>query len=96
VKASYVIAVGALLAASASGAKDQAQNGDPAKAEKMICQTERVTGSLARSQKICMTAAQWNEMRLNTKHDMDDIARSAGAIAPAGNGANGGPSGLAR
>ena len=100
VKTRYAIAAGALLLSAAAGAKDRDTarvNADAdAKTEKKICQSEHVTGSLARTQTICMTAAEWNQLRQTTRHDMDDIQRNAGALAAQGNGANGGPSGLAR
>ena len=67
----------------------------PAEArEKKICQTERLTGSLTRTRRICMTRDEWDQLRRDTKQDIDNIQRNSGAVprqqsgpgAPAGSG----------
>ena len=50
------------------------------KKEKKVCRTERSTGSLTRSRRICMTQAEWDELSRSTKQDIDDMQRHGGAI----------------
>ena len=71
----------ALLAATGAAAKDKDQSAGQAQAEKKICQSEHVTGSLARTQEICMTRAEWDALRHRSKQDVEDIQRNNGAIA---------------
>lgn len=81
-KRSAIIAAVALLSAAGAVAKPApADPGADAKAEKKVCQTEHVTGSLARTQEICMTAAEWDALRHQSKRDVEDIQRNNGAIA---------------
>jgi hypothetical protein len=59
----------------------QAQAGPDAQAaptdEKKICQTEKMTGSLTRVRRICLTRAEWEDLRLRTKHSFEDNIRGA-------------------
>jgi hypothetical protein len=45
--------------------------------EKKICRSEKMTGSLTRVRRICMTAREWDEMRLRSKHSLEDTVRDA-------------------
>lgn len=47
-------------------------------AEKMVCRKERVTGSLTRVRKICMTQRDWDTLASNTRKSMDDLRGNAG------------------
>lgn len=42
-----------------------------------VCRTQRVTGSLTRRQRTCMTEAQWAELERRTAENMNDISRNA-------------------
>ena len=46
-------------------------------AEKKICRSEKMTGSLTRVRRICLTAAEWDDLRRNTKHSFEDQVRGA-------------------
>lgn len=72
-KTSYMVATLALLTATGAMAKDKDQTADGAKAEKKVCRSEGVTGSLARVNKICMTKEEWNELSRQTHSDIDDL-----------------------
>lgn len=52
--------------------------------EEMVCRTERITGSLTRRKRTCMTAAQWAELERRTYQGLNDFTRSAagGACIP--------------
>ena len=45
--------------------------------EKKICRTSKVTGSLTRRSRICMTEAQWREVNERTRRGVDEMASSA-------------------
>ena len=61
---------------------------EPAEAapERKICKTERATGSLTRSRRICMTQAEWDQLRRDTQKDLADMQRNGGAIPRTING----------
>lgn len=62
----------ALTAAPAFG-QDPSQQGD----EKKICRTEKVTGSRTKTQRICMTAAEWRAAQQQTRKGLDEMGRDA-------------------
>lgn len=47
-------------------------------AEKKICRTERMTGSLTRSTRTCMTKAEWARLAENTRKSVNNIINDAG------------------
>ncbi|KRA83420.1 hypothetical protein [Altererythrobacter sp. Root672] len=73
----FWISAGALVALAGVSASAQEQQAEPAKDEKKICRTERVTGSLTRSSRICLTAAQWRELSVRTKKGVDEMQGGA-------------------
>jgi hypothetical protein len=91
-KTSLTIAALALFAATGAMA-EPAQDAAAPKAEKKVCKTERVTGSLTRVNKICMTAQEWTALAANSRKALDDISRTTGTAGGASN-ANGASSGL--
>jgi hypothetical protein len=46
-------------------------------AERKICHTEKVTGSLSRRNRICLTAAQWREIHNRTRRGVDEMNSAA-------------------
>jgi len=66
-----------LMAAGAISAQEvQVGSGDDAAAqEKKICRSQRMTGSLTRTTRICLTKAQWDELNTRTRKSVDDISR---------------------
>ena len=66
-KAIYLLAACALTAPSAA----MAGAGDADKSDKMICKTQKETGSRLGGKKICMTKSQWDEHRRNTQADIE-------------------------
>lgn len=61
--------------AFATGAIAQAPTDDAAKQEKKICKSARVTGSLTRVQRTCLTQSEWDRLAEGTRKNIDDIAR---------------------
>lgn len=60
--------------ASASEPRDE-------KKEKKICKSEKITGSLTRVRRVCLTEAQWADMAANTNRTLDRVGRSANHAA---------------
>jgi hypothetical protein len=65
------------VSASAGFAKDkptdaQAADGSAPK-EKKICHSEPMTGSLTRVNRVCMTAAEWDQLSDKTNKTVNDI-----------------------
>jgi hypothetical protein len=68
-KKTMVIALIALISATGAAAAAPAPQADTT--EKKICKTERVTGSRTRTQRICMTAAEWQQLASRTQQSVD-------------------------
>jgi hypothetical protein len=49
----------------------------PEQKEKKICRNETVTGSLVAKRRICMTAAEWQELAAKTTKNIDDYTKDA-------------------
>jgi len=84
------ILAGVALAMAITGvaaAADEPQ--EEAKPEKKICRTERMTGSLTRRTRICLTEAQWRELNSRTQRGFQEMTSgAAGGTNPAQNPAN--------
>jgi hypothetical protein len=73
------IAAAAILLTTASGGLAEEPAGEAAaKKEKKICKTEKMTGSLTRVRRICMTQSEWNRTA-------ESMNRAVGRIATAAN-----------
>jgi hypothetical protein len=59
-------------AASAQDAQPSQQQ-QPQQNEKKICRTDRMTGSLTRRTRICMTATQWRELSIRTNKGVGEM-----------------------
>jgi|SRR5687768_11736885 hypothetical protein len=67
----------ALLAAKAAGYKLVNRNG-----KEVVCKKETVTGSRIATRTICLTLAQWEEMRNSQKKTIDDLTIQALSVNP--------------
>lgn len=77
------------LTASAGATAAAPEDQEKPKKEKKICRSEKMTGSLTRVNRICMTQAQWDELAARTKRGLDEMTRSAaGGTNSAWNPAN--------
>jgi hypothetical protein len=70
------ILVGVALAIAVTGVAAAAE--DEAPPEKKICRTEKMTGSLTRRTRICLTEAQWRELNSRTQRGVQEMQNSAG------------------
>ena len=81
-------AFAALSTGAMAAAPEQPASAAPARAEKKICRSERATGSLTRRTRICLTAAEWQELNNRTRRGVDEMVggASGGCMAPARGG----------
>ena len=85
----YLLAASLAVAVSAPGfAKDDGTASAPK--EKKVCKTERVTGSLTRVNRICMTAAEWNAIAESTRKTLSDQINRASVGTGSSQMSNGG------
>jgi hypothetical protein len=61
----------AMASATAAVAADDEEQEEVDDQNKVVCKTERVTGSRTRTSRICLTRAQWAEMAAATKAKLD-------------------------
>ena len=73
-KVSSIAAALILLIAAGASAQEEAAT---EKAEKKTCKTEKVTGSLTRRTRICMTESEWHRVAQGTVRGVDNIVRVA-------------------
>ncbi|WEK47117.1 MAG: hypothetical protein P0Y56_02190 [Candidatus Andeanibacterium colombiense] len=60
------------------------------KKDKVICRTDKMTGSRTRVRRTCMTRAQWDDLAAKTKKGLDEFNGSAaGGTNSAWNPSNG-------
>jgi predicted secreted protein len=74
------LAVATLMLAVSSGAQAQSTTGTqvaPPPEGKKICRSEKMTGSLTRVRRICLTDAEWRELALRSRHSLEDAQRDA-------------------
>jgi hypothetical protein len=71
------VSAAALLSFSLLCTPVGAQDQEPAKQEKKICRTSKMTGSLTRRSRICLTAAQWRELNDRTRKGVDEMVGGA-------------------
>ncbi|HEY6816483.1 MAG TPA: hypothetical protein VI168_13160 [Croceibacterium sp.] len=64
-------ATGALAAAPAAEQAEQ-----PAR-EKKICKSEKMTGSLTRVRRTCLTQAEWDRLAEGSRDNVNDIVRDS-------------------
>ena len=55
----------------------QAREAAEAPQEKKVCRSEKITGSLTRVRRICMTQREWDGLAANTRQDVDTLVRDA-------------------
>jgi hypothetical protein len=76
-----LLAAAVAVAVSAPAlAEDKAKdngNAAPEQKEKKICRNETVTGSLVAKRRVCLTAAEWQELSQKTKQNIDNFTKAA-------------------
>jgi hypothetical protein len=72
-----ILLSGTAVVASAQEGQDSQQTAEAPKQEKKICRTSRMTGSLTRRTRICMTAAEWRALNDRTRRGLDEFNNGA-------------------
>ena len=72
----------ALATGAVANAEDEAASNPE---EKVVCRTEKLTGSRTKVKRVCMTKAQWDALAEQTRKGMDDFSRNAGQPPPTKN-----------
>jgi len=71
---SLAMAVGGIPVSVAIAAAPAAQEPQP---ERKICRTTKMTGSLTRRTRICLTEAQWRELNARTRRGVEEMNSAA-------------------
>lgn len=64
------------MSAQAAYAGDDTKAAGDAPKEKKVCKSERMTGSLTRVNRVCMTQAEWDKLAERTSKSVDDLNRN--------------------
>lgn len=70
-------AAAALLMTATGALAEEPQNDRAAKQEKRICKNEKMTGSLTRVRRICLTRSEWSRLAEGAQKGVDAITRDA-------------------
>jgi hypothetical protein len=79
-KVAIILATAAALMTGAYALAEEPAKAPDAKQEKKICKTEKLTGSLTRVRRICMTRTEWDKLAEGTNRDIDALARDANQV----------------
>jgi hypothetical protein len=86
----WMVAGVALAAGSVASAKDTDKDDDDTpSSEKVVCKTEKVTGSRIKVKRTCRTRAEWDEISANARQGVNDLVRSADTRSPANSSTTG-------
>lgn len=66
--------IGTVLAGAIAADQDKLQ---APKKEKLICKSQKVTGSRTKVNRACLTKKQWDDIAATTKKGLDEMGRSA-------------------
>ena len=68
--------------AATDAARAEPEANVAAEQDKRICKTERVTGSLTRVRRTCMTRGQWDRLAEGSREGVNDIVNDAKSTLP--------------
>ena len=71
-----IVAAAVLMAATGVAASAQDAQEESSE-ERKICRTSKMTGSLTRRSRICLTEAQWRELASRTRKGLEEMGQSA-------------------
>jgi hypothetical protein len=67
-------------------AEEQAQDAEDDRGDEVVCRTERVTGSLTRRTRTCLTRNEWNDIQARTRDEVNKMTSTAsGGVECRGN-----------
>ena len=59
-----------------------APEAEPSADDKVVCRTERITGTRSRVNRICMTQREWDDLAEQTRRSLEDHSRASGRYEP--------------
>ena len=71
-----IVAAAALIAVTGVAASAQDAQEESSE-ERKICRTSKMTGSLTRRTRICLTDAEWRELASRTRKGLEEMGQSA-------------------
>jgi len=74
-----IVAAAMLMTATGAAAEEPQAEEKPAK-EKKICRTEKMTGSLTRVRRTCLTQREWDQLAAGTRRNVDRLTRDANQV----------------
>jgi len=77
-KITTILLAAALLTSGTAvfAAEDGTENPE-AQQEKRICKNEKITGSLTRVRRVCLTQREWDRLAEGTRKNVNDLDRDA-------------------
>lgn len=72
----WILAGAALAVAGIANAQDE-QDEETARANKIVCKTEKITGSRTKVRRVCMSRRDWDELALNTRRGVNMLEDDA-------------------
>lgn len=76
-KTIYGIAAWAILVSGTGARAEESQNDNAARQEKRICKSEKMTGSLTRVRRTCLTQREWDRLAEGTRKGIDNLERDS-------------------
>ncbi len=80
---SFLLAMMALVTAGHALAAEP-EDTKPAEKPRLICRTDKMTGSLTNRTRTCLTAEQWNARSEASRRDFDRYVRDSSNVVGAG------------
>jgi hypothetical protein len=77
---SFLLAAATFLMAGtavAAAPQNTSSSNEGAAKEKRVCKSEKITGSLTRVRRVCMTQREWDQLSENAQRGVNDISRDA-------------------
>jgi hypothetical protein len=65
----------ALTGTAAVAQGDEQASQQESEKDRLVCKSEKVTGSRARVKRVCLTREQWGELAAETKDNIDQYSR---------------------
>ena len=69
------IAAAAAVLMTATGGAEEPRDDREAEQEKRICRSEKMTGSLTRVRRICLTRSEWSRLAEVTRKGVEELRR---------------------
>ena len=76
-KTAILLAAALLMTGTAATAQSDSEGREDAQQEKRICKNQKITGSLTRVRRTCLTQREWDRMAEGTRRNIANLERDA-------------------